>query len=210
VRRDLNEEGLAADESTAFGVENLRLGPVLAAFTLGAAALNAQRHAGGYWEAIVDLKVTRDGGETEGADGLAHGFVEERSENSAVNVAGRAFKEVGDGDGADDSAVRRAEEVKLEAAGVGRAATEAAVLCSVGQGCEVGGGPSGHAEAPAERGVRGMQAGYRSRERGRRDVATGWCTAWVLQGMKCLRPRVSLRWKSRLRRSGDKIANALY
>lgn len=156
---NFDKEAFAAGQSTAFGVKDLRLGPMLASIVLDAPALDAQRRSRRYGETVVHFKVARDGGEPKRADGLAHRFVKKRGENAAVDETGRAFVEIGDGDGADDDAVPRVKKVELETAGVGWATAEAAVLRGVGQGREVGAGPGGHAEALAERGLRDMQAG---------------------------------------------------
>ena len=96
---------------------------------------------------VVDLHVAGHGEDVEGAVELAHGFVEERGYDAAVDVAGRAFEhasEVDVGGGGDGFGVGGVGgEDEMEALRVGGAAAEAVVGALVDGGSGGGIGEAG-------------------------------------------------------------------
>jgi len=140
VDTNFDEQTLAMCQGRSFGVENGGLCPVLAAFAAHQAGFHADGRTGGDRALVVDAQVPRHGGEALGSNCLAHNLVEQGSDDSPVQVAGRSFKGVGNCDGADDGAVCGAQELKVQAAGIGGTAAETAIL-----------GPRGE-EEPGSRG----------------------------------------------------------
>ena len=101
-----------------------------------------------YGSEVVDLHVTGHGEDVEGAVEFAHGLVEERGDDAAVDIAGRAFvhaielKVAGCGDSVGVGGVGCEGEV--EALGVGGAAAEAVIGALVdGGGVHRGWGVAG-------------------------------------------------------------------
>jgi hypothetical protein len=97
---------------------------------------------------VVDLHVAGHGEDVEGAVELAHGLVEERGDDAAVDVAGRALvhavelEVTGGGDGVGVRCVGGEDEVK--ALGIGGTAAEAVVGALVdGGGIHGSGGVAG-------------------------------------------------------------------
>lgn len=131
-RVDLNEERLGAGEDGAGIVEDARFSAVFAAVALDGAGLDANGCERRDGAEVLDFKVAGHGGKALGADGFAHGFVKESGDYATVKDAAGAFKCVGDGGQADYRAIVGEEKFEAQAAGVGVAAAEAAVLCGVG------------------------------------------------------------------------------
>ncbi len=101
---DNDEEGFGAGEDGSVGVLEFGLMEELAAFAAEVAADEDERLVERCGAEVVDLHVAGHGEDVEGAVELAHGLVEERGYDAAVDVAGRAFVEaveleVGSGDG---------------------------------------------------------------------------------------------------------------
>ena len=117
----------------SFGIQDFGFGPVFTAFVVRDAAFEPQRFAGGNGPQVVDFHVAGHGRETTGADGFAHGLVDQSCDDAAMQVAGVAFEVVRYLGEADDGMVFGEEKVEAQAGGVGVAATEASVLCGVGQ-----------------------------------------------------------------------------
>jgi hypothetical protein len=90
---DDDEETFGAGENGAVGVLDLGLMEELAALTAEMAADEDQRLVERNGTEVVDLHVTGHGQDVEGAVELAHGLIEERGYDAAMNVPGRAFVE---------------------------------------------------------------------------------------------------------------------
>jgi hypothetical protein len=75
--------------------------------------------------------VTRHGGEAVGTDGLAHGFVKQSCDDSAMQVALWALIVVRNFSEADNGAIFSQEEFEVQADRIGLAAPEAAILGGV-------------------------------------------------------------------------------
>ena len=99
---------------------------------------------------VVDLHVAGHGEDVEGAVELAHGFVEKRGDDAAVDVGGWAFVhavELDVGGGGDGVGVGRVGgEGEMEALGIGGAAAEAVV-------CALVDGGGGHGDGGVAGGV---------------------------------------------------------
>jgi hypothetical protein len=151
-----DEEAFAAGEDCAVG--SLELGLVEELALESAIGFGGAAQVAGYederliergWLEVVNLHVAGHGEDIEGTVELAHGFVEERGNDAAVNVALRAFVHAvelevgGGGDGFGVGGVGGEDEV--EALWVGGAAAEAVVgaLVDGGGGGEGVGGVSG-------------------------------------------------------------------
>ena len=100
-------------------------------------ALNAQRLAAGDGPKKVSFDLASHGRFGLGAHGLAHGLIEERDNDAAVQIAGMSLECVGDDGMGDDEAFRRKEEVEVQTGVVGRSTAEAAIAGSVGEGREL-------------------------------------------------------------------------
>ena len=110
---------------------------MLAALVAHNPAFEPNGGAGRNGSAIVHFEVAGHGGKAARADRLAHGLIEERCDDSAVQESGVAFEAIGDADGANHCAVIGEEEFKLQAVFIGFSATEAAILGRMGQGSEI-------------------------------------------------------------------------
>jgi len=129
----LDEESLAVRQHGSFGIQNFGFGPVFTALVVSNAAFEPQRLAGGHWPQIVHFHVPCHGRETAGADGFAHGLVDQGRDDPAMQIARMAFEVVRDFGKADDGTVFGEQKVEAQAGGIGVAATEASVLCGVRQ-----------------------------------------------------------------------------
>jgi hypothetical protein len=88
---DDDEEALGTGEDGAVAALDFGLVEELAAFAAEVSADENERLVEGNWAKVVDFHVAGHGDNVEGAVELAHGFVEEGSNDAAMNVAGWAF-----------------------------------------------------------------------------------------------------------------------
>ena len=82
---------------------------------------------------IVDGDVARHGDDVAMAIGLAHGLVEQRSDDASVRVAGRSLKLPSELETAEDAIVLVDEELQMKAGRIVLAAAKAAVQFAVRQ-----------------------------------------------------------------------------
>src|SRR5579859_1262586 len=75
--------------------------------------------------------------EAAGPDGLAHCFVQQRGDNSAMQKPGMPLKLIGDRHRADYRAVFGKQKVELQPVRVGLTTSEATILSAMGQGSEI-------------------------------------------------------------------------
>ena len=128
---DLDEEALAVCENLVFGVEDARLGPMLAAFVMIDAAFEADGRAGGNGTLVVNFHVARHAHDVMRAHRLAHGFVEQGGNDSPVHKPARSFEGVRDRCHADDRAVLGEHELQVQPNAVRGSAAKATVLRGV-------------------------------------------------------------------------------
>jgi hypothetical protein len=147
-----DEEAFAAGEDGAVGA--LEFGLVEELAVGGAVGFGCAAEVAGYEDEglverggaeVVDLHVTGHGEDVEWAVEFAHGFVEERGDDAAVDVAGRALVHAVELDlsGCRDGVWVRGigDEGEVESLGVSGAAAEAVVGALVdGEGVHRGGG----------------------------------------------------------------------
>src|SRR5512138_4013257 len=100
-------------------------------------SFHADRRAGWHGTAVVHFEVSRHRRETPRADRLAHGFIEQCGYDSAVKEAGVAFEAIGNAHWANDCAVFRQQELKLQTGGICFAAAETAILCGMCKRSEI-------------------------------------------------------------------------
>src|SRR3984957_1810033 len=101
------------------------------------AAFDANRRSTGNGAKVVDLESFRHRGPPRGGTSFAHGLIEQRGDDAAVQIAGRALKGVRNNRKAYESSVFRAKEFEVHTVLICRAATEASVVSRVGEGREV-------------------------------------------------------------------------
>jgi len=91
-------------QDDAFGVENAGFSEMPAPPAADDAPFDAQRHAAGNWAQVLDLQFARDRGVALRTYSFAHGFIEQRGDDAAVQVAGMAVEGAWD-DGETDDAI---------------------------------------------------------------------------------------------------------
>jgi len=133
----LDKKALGLREQGPLRVEDGRFGPVFSAVALQNAALDAKLNLSGNGAKVFDFQFAGNGGPALSTNSLAHGFVEQGSDDAAVEITGVAGEGAGNCREADDGAVGGEEEFETQTGGIGRAATEAAVAGRVGQGREL-------------------------------------------------------------------------
>ena len=107
---------------------------MLALLAADDAALDANRDVTGNGAEVIDFHLPRHGRIAQGAHCFAHGLVEQRGDDAAMQVAGMALESIGDGGKAHDGAVGSEQELEVQPGGIGRAAAEAAVLAEWAKG----------------------------------------------------------------------------
>src|SRR5580658_307251 len=125
---------------------------MLAPFVMGHAALEPDRRPGRHRPQIIDLHVPRHCPHAAYPDRLAHHFIQQRSDNAAMDVAYRAFKCIRHCRKTHDRVIFGKEEFEMQSYGVGLAAAETAVLRGVGHRGQVFAGCGSfftHSWAPA-------------------------------------------------------------
>lgn len=127
----LDEQALAVREDGSGVVKDAGFGPVLVALVMVDAAFETNGRSAGNRASVVHLHVAGHADDVAGADGLAHGFVEQGGDNAAVHIAAWAFEGVGDRRQADDRTVFGEHEFEMEADRVCGSATEAAIVRGV-------------------------------------------------------------------------------
>lgn len=133
---DFNKQTGALGQDSCVRIKDSGFGPVLAPFASRDAALETKRRAAGNGAEIFDLHFPCHRGTAQCPHRLAHGFIEQRGNNPAVQIAGPAFEGFRHGGKANDRAVGRDQELEVHSAGVGRSAAEAAIVESVREGSE--------------------------------------------------------------------------
>lgn len=101
---------------------------MLAKVAANDAALDADRLAAGNGTKVLDFDLARDGRIAFGSNCLAHGFVEQRGNDAAMEVAGVPAECVGDDGKADDRAIGGEHELEMEPSEIGWPTTETAIV----------------------------------------------------------------------------------
>jgi hypothetical protein len=68
-----------------------------------------------------------------GANGLAHGFIEQRGDDAAMDITGRALKSIRHRLKADNGAIFGEQKFELQSGGIGWSAAKTAILGCVRQ-----------------------------------------------------------------------------
>src|SRR6266702_1518922 len=110
----LNEQTLALGEDLAGFVQYCGLCPMLPSLVMVKSALESDGSGARNGPEVVDLHVARHADHVVGADGFTHGLVEQGGDNSAVEIAARAFKRIGNGRQADHGAVFGKHEFEMQ------------------------------------------------------------------------------------------------
>jgi len=134
---DVNEKPFSLGEHDFGIIQDARLGPMLARLIADDTTLDAKLLSARSRTEVVDFDFSCHRSAALSTNRFAHGFIEQRGDDAAVQVAGVAFEGAGDDRKADDRAILREQEFEAEAALIRRAATEAAVTGRMGEGSEV-------------------------------------------------------------------------
>src|SRR5438045_760273 len=126
-----DKQALAVSQDRSGIVKDAGLGPMLAAFVMVDAAFEANGRTAENRAPVVHLHVTCHTYHVAGADGLAHGFVEQGGDDAAVEKAARAFERVGDCRHADHGTVVGQHEFEMQTGRICRAAPETAIMCGM-------------------------------------------------------------------------------
>jgi len=110
---------------------------MLARLVANHAALDANWRSTGNRAEVVDLDLARHRGFAPSPHCLAHGLIEQRGDNAAVQIAGMAVEGAGDGGKAHNGAVVRKQEFEAQSILICLSAAEAAVSGRMSKGREV-------------------------------------------------------------------------
>lgn len=134
---DFDEQSLALREYASFLIDDARFGPMFSRLVANHAALDTNWRSTGNRQEVVDLHLARHRCAALGADRLAHGFIEQRSDNAAVQIAGMAVECAGNDGKAHDGTVVGEQEFETQPISICLSTAEAAVIGRMGKGCEV-------------------------------------------------------------------------
>ena len=95
------------------------------------AAFNAEGNAARDRAKVIDFKPACHRGTSQRAHGFAHGFIEQRGNDSAMQIAGMSIEFIRYNGKADNSAIGRLQKFKTQSREIGRATAEAAIVCRV-------------------------------------------------------------------------------
>jgi len=130
----LNEQSLRIGQRVASCVDNPRLAPMFAAFATDEAALHANGRSRRHGAKVIDLHLSGHGGQPLGSYRLAHRLVQQRGDDAAMQITGRALEAVWNRGQAHHSSVLGKQKLQMQATGISRPAAKAAVLRLVRHG----------------------------------------------------------------------------
>ena len=132
-----NEQPLAMSQNRFFRVQNRSFCPVLAAFVPGHPRLQPDRRLRWHRPQIIHLHVARHGHNAVRTYRLAHGLVQQRGDDAAVEQPVRPFKHVAYLRQRNHLPVIGQKELEMQPDRVGFAAAKTAVLRGMRQGSQV-------------------------------------------------------------------------
>ena len=131
-----DEEALAMCKDVAGSIKDAGFGPVLSAFMVVYAALEADRRGRRDRASVVNFDVACHAGNIARTDGLAHGLIKQSGDNAAVYESARALKTIKDLGHTYNRAVFGEQELEMETDGVSWPAAEATILGGMRQWSE--------------------------------------------------------------------------
>lgn len=137
ARFDFYEETICLGQDLSMGVEDLRLGPVLACLGAGDSAFDANLRGGWNGTKIVHLHMARHRCQPLGTDCLGHCFIQKSGDYTSVKIPMRPLKGIGDIRETHYGSIRGKKKLKTKAVGVVLTATEAVVLSGMGHGNQI-------------------------------------------------------------------------